>query len=657
MKYKLLFTYCKILLTVLVVSLYSCNLSKYSITKMGEVESRDLFNSNDLALIHPLYLEDKAIQLKFPNDNLGSLVSEQVIYINPDNQTDLFKNDSLDSQKTYNLNEVVVEAKSKFTPERNGKINVNFLVDVPKELLNENWGVYLQPLVIMNDSILKLNRIILKGNEFAKIQQKNYQLYDDYVKSIVPRDLYNSTFINHDKLKYDIMKEQNSHYVDYHKHWKLRKEYEQWAFEQKSKNDKKKIMLEVELLQLQNKYKHKLIRETKNKTAIGIDTTGLAKKYDSELSRKSEFYEREIERLDELAQRIPKKYQEVYELGIRARDMGNTTMSSIDSVMLAENRFDLKYMLENESKIERMEEIKEQMIPFPYDKEARIDTLINTKERFNYLYVEDLPIMHGLNNIKIALDAKIVGHDESSFSLAYSDTLTFSISSLVQLVDTMLLHNEKTIKRDVATKTTIYPKYKANSTKFVANYKDNTQQLAELLDVFKSYENSNTFDIDSVLIQAATSLDGDYQKNAELSAKRVEELEKHLSKSSNMGIVPIKTNYIGEDWNLLARLIKSNSSLANKDAILELLGTATNPDETKKEIKEMYVEDYKIIQSSIFPQLDRLDVLFYAHRKGMTEDSEIVKVDSEYIEGVRLLQNREYEAVEFLTLFGQRVKG
>lgn len=45
---------------------------------MGEVESRDLFNSNDLALIHPLYLEDKAIQLKFQNDNLGSLVSEQV---------------------------------------------------------------------------------------------------------------------------------------------------------------------------------------------------------------------------------------------------------------------------------------------------------------------------------------------------------------------------------------------------------------------------------------------------------------------------------------------------------------------------------------------------------------------------------------------------
>ena len=48
---------------------------------------------------------------------------------------------------SYTLSEVRVFAKNKTVSERNGKVNVDFIVSVPKGLVDKNWQVHLVPKV------------------------------------------------------------------------------------------------------------------------------------------------------------------------------------------------------------------------------------------------------------------------------------------------------------------------------------------------------------------------------------------------------------------------------------------------------------------------------------------------------------------------------
>lgn len=47
---------------------------------------------------------------------------------------------------TVQLSEITVTAKSKQVAERNGKINLDFLITVPSSLINNKWQLQLAPV-------------------------------------------------------------------------------------------------------------------------------------------------------------------------------------------------------------------------------------------------------------------------------------------------------------------------------------------------------------------------------------------------------------------------------------------------------------------------------------------------------------------------------
>ena len=86
---------------------------------------------------------------------------------------------------TVQLSEITVTARSKQIAERNGKINLDFLVTVPGSLINNKWQLQLTPVAYKPNDTLYLDKIFLSGADFAKMQKKGYLQYQAFLASII----------------------------------------------------------------------------------------------------------------------------------------------------------------------------------------------------------------------------------------------------------------------------------------------------------------------------------------------------------------------------------------------------------------------------------------------------------------------------------------
>lgn len=70
------------------------------------------------------------------------------------------------------LSEITVVAKSKQVAERNGKINLDFIVTVPGELISNKWQVQLTPVAYKSADTLYLDRIFFPGLTLPRCREK-----------------------------------------------------------------------------------------------------------------------------------------------------------------------------------------------------------------------------------------------------------------------------------------------------------------------------------------------------------------------------------------------------------------------------------------------------------------------------------------------------
>lgn len=197
-------------------------------------------------------------------------------------------------------------------------------------------------------------------------------------------------------------------------------------------------------------------------------------------------------------------------------------------------------------------------------------------------------------------------------------------------------------------------KYKAKSTAFDPTLGENGKQMEKTIEAITVYSEKPELQIDSITLQLTTSLEGDYTANLEKVGKRAEGIEQYLRQTfaGTPGFNPtfvIKESQ-GEDWNGLAREIKQKNNMPNKDAILEMIGATTHPDETEKELAKQFPEDYKVIKNEIYPRMEKAFIGIDLSRVGQTEA--IVHTEEyreDYALGLKYLTDREYDkALEIL---------
>lgn len=78
---------------------------------------------------------------------------------------------------TIALSEVTVVARTKTVPERFGMVNLDFIVTVPKKLIDKRWMVTLTPRLDKSGETIELEDVVINGEIYHLYQQKGEAMY------------------------------------------------------------------------------------------------------------------------------------------------------------------------------------------------------------------------------------------------------------------------------------------------------------------------------------------------------------------------------------------------------------------------------------------------------------------------------------------------
>ncbi len=93
---------------------------------------------------------------------------------------------SEDGLPVFRIPEVVIVAQSRSIPERNGKVNLDFVVTLPKELMGNCRGVEVTPMLHKENEDIPLQNLTIRGALFDKVQERNYWQYERYMNVYEP---------------------------------------------------------------------------------------------------------------------------------------------------------------------------------------------------------------------------------------------------------------------------------------------------------------------------------------------------------------------------------------------------------------------------------------------------------------------------------------
>ena len=509
------------------------------------------------------------------------------------------------------LSEITVVAKSKQVAERNGKINLDFIVTVPGELISNKWQVQLTPVAYKSADTLYLDRIFLSGADFAKMQRKGYMRYQAFMNSIIPDSLYLQKLFD-EKGYRKALAELEEEYFQAWKHEVISKErWIDWS-------DKANARFAL--------FNYRMER---NKQAIAG--------YNSILEYLPAYrLRREMD-----GKYIPSKWKIFAEGNYKIRTRNITPE---DSASITRRFTDYAKMAENRKRKEQAGEMYEKYVRFPYEA-ARLDTVIKEGDNFVYYYKQELPATENTKKIDLTLDGQILSKDETKTQLPPSDTITYFISSMVQFLDRSPRYKKKIITRKDEVNLRAYVTYKSGATEFSEDIGDNRAEIDKVFETIHGINYTGEFLIDSIRMTATSSPEGSADMNLFLSKGRALALKKYLARRSDdrEGVDTLfRPCWTGEDWNRLHGLVLADDSLENKSYLLRIMKETDNPDNREYALRK-YSADYKRIREKHYPLLRGVEFKFHLHRRNMLQDTVVMPViDTTYMHAVKMIEDRQY---------------
>ena len=84
------------------------------------------------------------------------------------------------------IEQVTVVAKMRSIPERNGRVVLDFIVTLPKQLLGKRRSVVITPILHKPDESVALEDLVIRGGRFSLLQERDYWQYETYVERFRP---------------------------------------------------------------------------------------------------------------------------------------------------------------------------------------------------------------------------------------------------------------------------------------------------------------------------------------------------------------------------------------------------------------------------------------------------------------------------------------
>ena len=402
-------------------------------------------------LTEPLFLQPGRINIAHYGEEPGSrsqggarVLAEQVNYtaepqLEEQNSTTDDETTRLDTTRVYAIQQVTVVSKARFANVREGRVNLDFVIRVPKEFLSDDYQVCLTPELLHNDSLVKLEEVVLRGKNFIKTQEEDYKRFEEYMSTIIDPSGYDTAFINRRAVNQELKRRRKSELSSYYSNWANLQEYIGWKNQEQQKYDEYNIRQQVKLNEKLDKHDSKYRHDLSRALILRQDTTELGKKY--RYQRRKIINESPAQRQITLGT-VPAKYRDFYLGNVTQENLNPLMPEKEDSIRIARNHVIQERVVLNEMKSSRAQETFERMVPHPYKPDAHYSTTIMSEYNFNYRYTREYPVTSGLKNLKLTMKGYIAATDRSRYNINRSDTLNFIISSMDELADGGLISNK-----------------------------------------------------------------------------------------------------------------------------------------------------------------------------------------------------------------------
>ena len=728
---------------------------------------------------------------------------------------------------TVALDEVVVSAGStRNTAERNGLINVEFVVTVPKVLQQDNWMVNVRPVLMRGDVPDSLKELRFTGQRFRELQERDYRRYDRYVEKIIPDSAnFYQTYVNYRSferylkrlkwykrrleklwaiqdakkhrpdpllLRFEMFNRQVNRRDSLLKEYMLKNsrlmiERQQWQYDRALErvndtlqpqwsglrerfryfNHKWELRTNYQAGELVTRKKYFYDRvsfeplrqaehslyyvrgvdtvpplwlmterpdtvQTRQKSlanfseesifayyGLGDEQTGFTRSklplyaYHRNLSdslqlhlpgRKA-FRELELSRFDSVTtvkhyidryehlRSVYPQYHLIRELynihppAVRHAALqekyGNwiAHINSLDSTNLVQKFYNTQKIARNEARKAMKDEKYHDIVRFPFNPEAELDTVIYATDQVKFLYSQKVPADENSARMKVYVVGNVLSGNGSKYPLPKSDTLTYLVSSMTKFIDKTPRYVRKIIARDAEANTSVNFYFPQNDFNLNETIAVNRKGVKKVKDLTLALMTDPVYRIDSLTLFASSSPEGSWRVNGEIAQKRAKSIRDVLVReftalydSLSVGVnvemdeagnlihrevkdeIPdlpnlIKIRTIPEDWNKLRSLIVSDADFkGHKDAILRIIDREQEPDRREWLIKSQYKSEYAYMLEKLYPIIRAVDFRFSLSRRGMKQDTIYTnEPDTTYARAVEYLEERKYEqALEML---------
>lgn len=514
----------------------------------------------------------------------------------------------------FQLQGIIVETKMRSLPERNGKINMDFIVTVPKSLINSRWQLRVYPKAFKtSNECVELEPLLLSGADFLKMQKDGYDQYKRFVASIIPDSLYWQEMIN--------QKGYNKALADLEQDY-----YNAWA---------KDILTKDQWIDWKNKInkRYNLFNKKMERNRMSISEESLL------AILPAYWLERTLDK-----RTVPTTFAE-YAWGNKS--IVKQTVTPEDSLEIERKYTNLKKIAENERKKQEQEAKYNKLVKFP-KMAARLDTIVENGDVFKYYYIQEMDVDGAMKKVKLVLDGDVLAIDLSTFKVPSSDTLTYNVSAMVDFIDEAPRYKKEIIYRQVEKSMKANIEYAVAKSEVDVSFSNNEQEFEKVRSMISDIELAEEFILDSLTMIGYASPEGSSSLNRSLAERRTNNLKSYVQSNRFFkNTPPIRAKAGGENWSGLYEAIKEGNLITDEKVKSNIMGIANSSipeDEREQKIRQRHPAEYQLLKDSVYPALRVTEFRFYTHRANMVQDTiHTTVVDEHYNIGRELLRDRKYK--------------
>ena len=157
------------------------------------------------------------------------------------------------------------------------------------------------------------------------------------------------------------------------------------------------------------------------------------------------------------------------------------------------------------------------------------------------------------------------------------------------------------------------------------SYRNNVAELAKITGTIDSVKRDNDITIKSIFIKGFASPESPYANNTRLAKGRTEALKEYVEGLYHFGEGFIVTDFEPEDWAGLEKYV-IESTLPNKDNILEIIRSDRDPDKKEWVLKSTYKDEYSYLLENCYPALRHSDYTIEYDIRSYSSAEEIEKI-------------------------------